>query len=231
MSEEWVERSRYHAGGQIETWRERPKPGCPGVVERVAIDPVTRYAATMAGVPGADYEVIPPSLPVARHEQVGTGPWEIVMSGEAARQLGALDLREDLELAGAVWGRRDGYRFEITGLSENCFERERYACKIDVEAIDEAAKHRSDDLIGVHHSHPSAGLPKASLADLRVFKAWQRSIDGPAVFLITSPTKVPLYGTQASYTEPLILAHVVDRGEDGELTSELAIVDFKPWQI
>jgi hypothetical protein len=73
---EWVERSHEYPDGAVARWRERPKPGAPGVVERVYSESPERFGPviTAQGATAGNAVAAPAAAPVPAAPAVRKSP-------------------------------------------------------------------------------------------------------------------------------------------------------------
>lgn len=180
----WTERSMEGPAGTVH-FRERLKPGTDGVYERVYHDTFDRFSAGF----GTAAVLSSPPAPVKTQRRARTRLWftddpkergpRVVVSAAGRASLSELDLNDELENCGGVYGHvRDDGRIQAVEFCASASERGPYHARMDVEAIDrnevDAKKKKRDlKLVGLWHTHPS-GNAAPSPEDLSTWRSWVR---------------------------------------------------------
>jgi len=220
----WVERSRPGANKTTVRWRERGKPGQPGVLERVYIDSEDR-TSTAIGTAGLAYGSTRPAssrtAPAAR--TASTKPIAVphiktvTLTAWARRQLDDLDYDSLYETGGGLFGNFDARTGElvIDGVTGGVTDATEASASLDFEWISQmAVRHREcgRELVGNVHSHPrycgERALP--SDADRACWRSWVNHGGGRAFTgVIISPA-----AENHGWIHPRLSAYVPNQQDD-----------------
>ena len=185
----WAIRSAHGPNGEVVQFRERPKPGHPGVLERIYDNPVERFSSpigsTMQLLRPGDYR---PRRTVTRSTPTSSEP-KVLMFRSGFEDLWRSLPHRDVELGGAMFGAIDSKTVIIKKVTLDVRESQRGSCVLDGDSIDRRiAKHRQagDALrfVGHWHNHPGHGDPIASRADLKSWMSYTPEGGEPFVGLI-----------------------------------------------
>ncbi len=221
-------------------WIERDKSG--GIVERVYIDSPSRFGPVVGACRLDRTKARPPTTAAVpttqRTEDVDvTVPDCVLFTSRARRQLSELPYGCGVEIAGGLFGYRDGNTIVIDDVCHNggdVYGTSSTTITIDLDYYREVeALHRDTTgykLLGDIHSHElwrDENTVKASDADLRGWMSgYERSEDGTYVGLIVGPRGDA--DNEWRWASPQYRTHIVHRGADGKPTVSCPSLVLEP---
>jgi hypothetical protein len=201
MSTLWVERTRAGERGATIKWRERQKPGRPGVFERHYLIPEER-TSTAVGTCGVSYGGEPFSTSPTGSSIASGGVRSVYVTKYAKRHLDREDIDGLLEVGGGAFGvfDRDSGELTIDAFTGRAYDNGEGSCRLDSRFIDQQTERQREvglALCGTWHLHPSGTPLSPSAPDKACWRSWARHNGGnPFVGLI-----VDNYGSIAAFTE------------------------------
>jgi proteasome lid subunit RPN8/RPN11 len=197
----WTTREAPRPDGTIVKWRERAKPGEPGVIERHYIIPDDRFGPPV-GTAGFSY-----SSEQQRHSE----PWRrllrftkgdpveqnpsarVAITSWAKEQILDCNLSSSVEQGGPLFGIRDADDgvFVIESAYRMGKNNERLRMSFDIDLIDEfESRSLANEIVGTWHSHPYERRqgPGFSEADLNTWRSWARNKSKPLAHIIVGPS-------------------------------------------
>jgi proteasome lid subunit RPN8/RPN11 len=232
----WALRSRYGPNGEVVRFHERPKIGCPGVVERRYQSPPERtYYAPPASIqliePGrrmsARTMLAPPRF---RQSSSGSNTLQptIQMRRKCFRLLdeGIRRSGSGVETAGALFGCINDSTVTIHEAVVAVRDQQAKSCRLDMEKVDGLIReHRQAEglvLVGTWHSEPSHGAGEPSPADLAHWTSFARASELPWFVGLTLRKRDHYY---LGWRRAIACAHVFARTAAG--VDRLADVDLQ----
>ncbi len=225
----WAIRSARGPNGEIIRFQERPKPGHPGVLERIYEDPPERFSAA-----GGTMELLRPGER-PRFLRPTTAFVSSSQKPKVHMTRGAFGDLEDCirhsgsglrETAGALFGSVIDATLTIREATLAVVEQQARSCKIDKPTIERQAErhHRSDAMVflGTWHTEPGAGDERPSRADLEHWISWTRVAEVP--WLIGMTVRKPNH-YHLGWRGVMTRAHVFSRTASG--IDCAAVVDLK----
>jgi hypothetical protein len=220
----WTLVTQPYPDGHAEQLFERAKPGHPDTVQR--IDAETFRERTRAQQP-----------PLASSSVDATGSAglirKVVVTAWASRCLREQRFDSIFEVGGGLFGYVDAARGElviddVTGRLADATER---SGRLDAAYIDHISERHAETtglrLCGNWHTHPYVDGSEPSRTDRACWTSWYRhGGEQPFIGLLVSKSASQM--DDQTWAHPVIAAHAVSRGRDGEATIRAVPVEVEP---